>query len=96
MQHNHGYLKVFAKEGLGFEKWVLLLELLSNLTANMFLLALVRLLTQGKKYINIYIVGLIKRCIFISLSSSTTFSTLKTMDLANSIRLIEVRMASLS
>ena len=40
-QYHHAYLKVFATEGLGFEKWVLLLGLLTNITTNMFLLALV-------------------------------------------------------
>ena len=32
---------MFAVGGLGFEKWALVLELLSNITANMFLLAVV-------------------------------------------------------
>ena len=34
-------MKAFAMEGLGFEKWALVLELLSNITTNMFLLAVV-------------------------------------------------------
>ena len=40
-QTNHAYLKVFASGVLGFKKWITMVELCTNLTAYLFLLALV-------------------------------------------------------
>lgn len=74
-QHNHAYLKVFTKKS-GFEKWALLLELLSNLTANMFLLAVVSLSTSMG---HLPFTCLSRVCVEYHLISSTILSTLKTM-----------------